>query len=86
MITLDGVLSFLDLVIRNYGFSEELLPKPFDSGLLELEFRTAIDELNKIKLIDPQNKYQLIMGIMMKRLRGRIEGKKVADFVKTRNY
>jgi len=86
MITKDGVLSFLELVIRNNGYTEDILPKPFDSGLLELEFRTAIDELNKIQLINPENKYQLIMGIMMKRLRGRIEGKKVADFVKTRNY
>ena len=83
-ITRDGILPLLENVISLGVYFDELLPTPrSEKELLEV-FNEAKPELKKIKLYQKENAADVLMGLMMKKLRGKIPGEEVYAFIKSK--
>ncbi len=63
--------------IANGQFVEELIPDLCSETELNNQITEALKEYSNIKIYNPEQKIQILMGLLMKKLRGRIEGKVV---------
>lgn len=77
----DAILSVMRNTIELGLFSEEIIPKPISKEQLDLEIKTAHKSLEKIKLRREENKEYVLMGMLMRKLRGRISAVIVAKKV-----
>jgi glutamyl-tRNA(Gln) amidotransferase subunit E len=77
----DAILSVMRNTIEMGLFSNELIPKPISEEQLDLEIKTALKELEKLKLRGEENKEYVLMGMLMRKLRGRISAVIVAGKV-----
>jgi len=62
-------------------FSDEVIPKPISEEQLDLEIKTAYKKLENLKLRREENKEYVLMGMLMRKLRGRISAVIVAGKV-----
>jgi len=62
-------------------FSDEIIPKLISEDQLDLEIKSAHKEIEKLKLRKEENKEYVLMGTLMRKLRGRISAVIVADKV-----
>ncbi len=83
-ITRDGILPLLENVISLGVFFDELLPPPCSDKELENVFQDSKNQLINIKLIKKDNTPDVLMGLAMNKLRGRIPGKDVYSFIKNK--
>jgi glutamyl-tRNA(Gln) amidotransferase subunit E len=83
-ITSDGILPLLENVISLGVFFDELLPIPCTDNELEKTFEESKNQLKNIKLYKKENAPDVVMGLAMKKLRGRIPGKEVYSFIKNK--
>ncbi len=78
----DGIYSVLEKCVLQGGFSESILP----SICSKTEFKDALLKckvfLNKKELYNPELSNEVLIGLIMHELRGRINGEEVAGFVK----
>jgi len=77
----DAILSVMRNTIEMGLFSEEIIPKPISKGQLDLEIKTVHKKLEKLKLRREENKEYVLMGMLMRKLRGRISAVIVAEKV-----
>jgi glutamyl-tRNA(Gln) amidotransferase subunit E len=77
----DAILSVMRNTIEMGLFSDEIIPKPIKKKQLELEIKAAHKKLEKLKLKKEENKEYVLMGTLMRKLRGRISAVIVAEKV-----
>ena len=74
----DAILSVMKRIAEKGMFNDELIPKSISEDQLDDEIKTAYEELNKIKLRRQENKEHVLMGMLMRKLRGRISAVTIA--------
>jgi len=77
----DVILSVMRNTIEMGLFSDEIIPKPISKEQLDLEIKTAHKKLEKLKLRREENKEYVLMGMLMRKLRGGISAVIVAEKV-----
>ena len=75
----DAILSALQNVIELGLFTEEIFFKPIQDKELDTQIESASDELKKMKLYNEKNTEHILMGLLMKILRGRAGAPYVAE-------
>jgi len=75
----EGIFEILKSSIANGQFVEELIPDFCSESELKIRIKEAIKQYEKMKIYNPDQKIQIIMGILMNNLRGRIEGRIVYE-------
>lgn len=78
-ITREGLFEIIKASVINGQFVEELIPDYCSEAELKARIREALKEYEKMKIYNPDKKIQILMGILMNKLRGRIEGKLVYE-------
>jgi len=77
----DAILSAMRNTIEMGLFSDEIIPEPISNEQLDLEIKSACREIEKLKLRKEENREYVLMGTLMRKLRGRISAVIVADKV-----
>ncbi len=77
----DAILYVMRNTIEMGLFSDEIIPKPISKEQFDLEIKTAHKMLEKLKLRREENKEYVLMGMLMRKLRGRISAVIVAEKV-----
>ena len=77
----DVILSVMRNTIEMGLFSDEIILKPISKEQLNLEIKTAHKNLEKLKLRREENKEYVLMGMLMRKLRGGISAVIVAEKV-----
>jgi glutamyl-tRNA(Gln) amidotransferase subunit E len=75
----DALLTTLRTVAELGVFTEEVILNPVNEKEINEVILSAKSEYNKMKIFNPERKNYLLMGMVMKKLRGRIPAKVVAD-------
>jgi glutamyl-tRNA(Gln) amidotransferase subunit E len=83
-ITRDGILPLLENIISLGVFFDELLPIPCTNNELVKTVDESDNQLKKIRLYKKENRAKVLMGFAMQKLRGRIPGKDVFNFIKNK--
>ena len=77
----DAILSALQNVIELGLFTEEVFFKPITDEELNPHIKSASSELKEMKLYNEKNTEHILMGLLMKKLRGRISASYIAKKV-----
>ena len=80
----DGILPLLENIISLGVFFDGLLPLPCTDNELDKTFRESEDQLKNIKLNKPENRAKVLMGFAMHKLRGRVPGISVYNYIKSK--
>lgn len=75
----DALLSTLKNVTELGVFTEEVILNPADNKEIEETIKLEKSEYDKMKINNPEKKSEILMGMVMKKLRGRIAAKDIAD-------
>ncbi len=75
----DALLTTLKTVAELGVFTEEVIQNPASEKEVDEIIKTAKSECDKMKIFNPESKSILLMGMIMKKLRGRIPAKVIAD-------
>ncbi len=81
----DAILNLLGKIIINNGYSDELIIEPCKNQELENTFKIVKEQISKMKIIREDKREKIIMGMMMRLMQSRINGKEVSEFVNSRN-
>lgn len=60
-------------------FVEEIIPQPISDADIEKEILLAEQQMQKMTFIKKEKAESILMGILMKKLRGRISARKVSQ-------
>jgi len=77
----DAILSVMRNTIEMGLFSYEIIPEPINEKQLDIKIKAALKSVTKLKLRKEENKEHLLMGILMRKLRGRVSALIVAEKV-----
>jgi glutamyl-tRNA(Gln) amidotransferase subunit E len=80
-LTADFILNVLKMSVELGMFVEEIIPQPISDADLGKEIILAEQQMQKMKFIKKENAVSIMMGILMKKLRGRISARKVSQKV-----
>ena len=80
-ITRDGILPLLENVIALGVFFDELLPDPCTDNEMDKAVKESKTGLKKVKLHKKENRTKVMMGMAMEKLRGRIPGDVVLNYI-----
>jgi glutamyl-tRNA(Gln) amidotransferase subunit E len=80
-ISKDFILTTLKNSIELGVFVEEIIPLPINENDLEREIKLAESEMQKMPFVKKEKSHSIIMGILMNKLRGRINARTVAEKV-----
>ena len=75
----ETIFELIKSSVLNGQFVEELIPDPCSETELQSNIKDALKIYNNTKIYNPDQRIQILMGILMKNLRGRIEGKVVYE-------
>jgi Glu-tRNA(Gln) amidotransferase subunit E-like FAD-binding protein len=75
----DALLTTLQTVAELGMFTEEVLQNPANEKEVEEIINTAKLECDKMTIYNQESKSILLMGLIMKKLRGRVSAKVIAD-------
>ena len=75
----EGILPAMLDIASGRGFSRQALPPLCTNAELSAVVQQAMEVLSKTTLHHPEKKSELLMGLVMNNVRGRIDGKVVAD-------
>lgn len=81
----EGVLQTIRKAIKNGSFSEAMFPESCSEDELHKIVINSESELNKMKINKLECKNEILMGLIMSRLRGRVEGSKVFGLINKEN-
>ncbi|MDH3268957.1 MAG: Glu-tRNA(Gln) amidotransferase subunit GatE [Ignavibacteria bacterium] len=81
-LTADFILNALKMSAELGMFVEEIIPQPINDSDLEREILLAEEQMQKMKFIKKENTVSIMMGILMKKLRGRVSARKVSQKVR----
>jgi glutamyl-tRNA(Gln) amidotransferase subunit E len=79
----DGVYDVMKEAARRGLFSQNLLPPPCTDGQLDGTIARSVDEVKQMRVRRPERMPAIVMGRAMKELRGRVDGARVAELVRT---
>lgn len=82
-ITKDGIFKTMISICDAGEFKKENLPQLCSESELIIEAKTALKKYEKMKILHPEKKLDILMGLIMANLRGRINGEQVANYIKT---
>ena len=82
-LTYDFILTAMKISIELGMFVEEIIPQPISDKDLEKEIAAAEQKMHEMKFIKETNRKSILMGILMRKLRGRISAKQVAEKVES---
>jgi len=71
----EGILPLMENIALNRNFKDEFIPPKVGDEEFERIFSDSFDKINKTPLRDDKNKPRLFMSLVMKQLKGRMEGK-----------
>lgn len=77
----EAIFELIKSSVLNGQFVEELIPDPCTETELQSNINNALKIYNNTKIYNPDQRIQILMGILMKNLRGRIEGKVVYELL-----
>lgn len=77
----DTLLFTLRTVAELGVFTEEVIFNPASKKEIEEIIKLAKNDYDKMNIFNPEKKNKLLMGMIMKKLRGRVSAKEVADKV-----
>ncbi len=77
----DAILSAIQNVIELGLFTEEIFFKPITDEELDSHKKSASGELKKMKLYNEEKTGHILMGLLMKKIRGRVSAPYVAEKV-----
>jgi Glu-tRNA(Gln) amidotransferase subunit E-like FAD-binding protein len=77
----EGLLEVFRQTIKNGGFTDELLPKACINPELSEIIMNSKNDLNKISIKKAENRNEILMGLVMPKLRGRISGSNVFELI-----
>lgn len=77
----EGVLETIRTALRIGSYSENLIPKPCIDPELSTIINESMKSIKEITLNKSENHNEILMGIIMPKLRGRIRGKNVFDII-----
>jgi len=80
-ISKDAIYSTMKEAIRRGGFSPQLLPEPCSPEELAAVVQSCVARLSGEEVRYPQKKHEILMGMAMEQLRGRIAATTVAEYV-----
>ena len=78
-LTSDFILSALKMSEELGMFVEEIIPQPISDADIEKEILLAEQQMQKMTFIKKEKAESILMGILMKKLRGRISARKVSQ-------
>lgn len=78
-LTYDFILNALKLSIELGVFVDEIIPQPVSDKELENDINLAEEQMKKMKFVKEEKVFNIMMGILMSRLRGRISANLVAE-------
>jgi Glu-tRNA(Gln) amidotransferase subunit E-like FAD-binding protein len=74
----EGILPALMMVAAGREFSRQSLPPICSDGELSSAFERSAAELTSLNLFNPEKESEVLMGLVMDKVRGRIDGNAVA--------
>nr|MBP9121338.1 hypothetical protein [Ignavibacterium sp.] len=77
----DALLTTLQTVAELGMFTEEVIQSPASKKEVDEIINSANSDCDKMTIYNPNSKSILLMGMIMKKLRGRISAKVVADII-----
>ena len=75
----DALLTTLQTVAELGMFTEEVIQNPANEKEVDEIINTAKSDCDKMTIYNQNSKSNLLMGMIMKKLRGRISAKVIAD-------
>lgn len=75
----DALLTTLRTAAELGAFTEEVIFNPADKKEIDDTISVATNDLDKMKIFNPENKEKLLMGMIMKKLRGRVSANDIAQ-------
>jgi len=83
-ITRDGIIPLLENIISLGVFFDGLLPPPCMDNELDKTFKESENHLKNIKLYKQENRAKVLMGFAMTKLRGKVPGQDVYNYIKSK--
>jgi glutamyl-tRNA(Gln) amidotransferase subunit E len=80
-ISKDAIYHTMKKVVRQGEFSVETLPESCSREELAVVVRSCIARLSNVKVWHPEKRHEILMGMAMENLKGRIEAGAVADYI-----
>ncbi|MBX2991390.1 MAG: Glu-tRNA(Gln) amidotransferase subunit GatE [Bacteroidetes bacterium] len=77
----DGLYDIMKQAVRNGSFEESLLPVPCPIDELAKVVEETVAGLGGITIHHAEKRDEIVMGLVMNRLRGRVEGSTVREYV-----
>lgn len=81
----DGIFYVLEKTIINEGYSQELLPEPLGKDEMKDLIKNEAKKMKLMKLHNPDKKEEILMGMAMTKLRGRVNGSEVRKYINDNN-
>lgn len=75
----DALLTTLRTVAELGVFTEDVILKPASEKEVDEVIKSARTEYDKMKIINPEKRNEILLGLIMKKLRGKIPAKVIAD-------
>ncbi len=82
LLSSDGILLAMEKSMKKGKFYSELLPKSLTTKELEEIITGTNNELSKVRLINNENRKEVLLGLVMNKVRMGVEGKLVAEKIK----
>lgn len=77
----EGLFETIKASLANGKFVEELMPDFCSESELKVRIKEAKSQLESMKLLNPEASKKILMGLLMKNLRGRISGKTLYEII-----
>ncbi|MGB9701287.1 MAG: Glu-tRNA(Gln) amidotransferase subunit GatE [Candidatus Kapaibacteriota bacterium] len=77
----EGLFETIKASLANGKFVEELIPDFCSESELKVRIKEAKSQLESMKLLNPEASKKILMGLLMKNLRGRISGKTLYEII-----
>lgn len=75
----DALLTILKAAAKLGAFTEDLILTPADQNEIDETIHLAKSEYDKMKILNPDMKNKMLMGMIMKKLRGKVSAKFIAN-------
>ena len=79
LLSRNGIFYAMKLAIEQNDFNPELLQKPISSEELEKVISETSQQLSKVKLINNEKRKEVLLGLVMNKVRMSVDGKIVAN-------
>lgn len=77
----EGIKYALELILNGKGNKVEFLLSPADEKEIESAFKIAVEKIKKMEIRQINKLKEILIGLIMKKLRGRVQGKIVSGYV-----